>query len=208
MTNRTPPYEPSQAGTSGTSGTAGATATAAGVSQGPPTGPTGINPAGPHVHRSGSTGSFDARNQAGNADYRAALEQAERLVAQTTTRLAAEEARASALDHQQVQAMQAQGPSVLAALDSQSTNKVPRWGAAAGDFSAELWLNQVRMLQTMNKWTDEQTKEACFLSMEGAAATWKQAVLRDEGPNALATFDAFKEAFLKRSSGSRQRRPA
>ena len=34
--------------------------------------------------------------------------------------------------------------------------------------------------------------------MEGAAATWKQAVLRDEGPNALGTFDAFKEAFLKR----------
>ena len=85
------------------------------------------------MHRSGSTGSFDARNQASNADYRTALEQAERLVAQTTTRLAAEEARATALD-QQVQAMQAQGPSVLAALDSQSTNKVPRWGAAAGDF--------------------------------------------------------------------------
>ena len=39
---------------------------------------------------------------------RAALEDAERLVAQTTTRLAAEEARATALD-QQVQAMQAQG---------------------------------------------------------------------------------------------------
>ena len=58
--------------------------------------------------------------------------------------------------------MQAQGPSVLAALDSQSTNKVPRWGVAAGDFSAELGFNQVRMLQTMNKWTDEQTKEACF----------------------------------------------
>ena len=34
--------------------------------------------------------------------------------------------------------------------------------------------------------------------MEGADATRKQAVLRDEGPNALATFDAFKEAFLKR----------
>ena len=50
----------------------------------------------------------------------------------------------------------------------------------------------------MNKWTEEQTKEACFLSMEGAAATWKQATLRDEGPNALATFPIFKEAFLKR----------
>jgi len=193
MTNRTPPNEPNpQAGTSGA-----ATAGTSGTSQGPPTGPRGFNPPGPHIHRSGSTGSFDARTEAAAADYRAALEQAERLVAQTTTQLAAQEARAAALD-QQVQAMQAQGPSVLAALDSQSTNKVPRWGAAAGDFSAELWLNQVRMLQTMNKWTDEQTKEACFLSMEGAAATWKQAVLRDEGPNALATFDAFREAFLKR----------
>ena len=67
----------------------------------------------------------------------AALENAERLVAQTTTRLAVEEARAMALD-QQVQAMQAQGPSILAALDSQITNKVPRWGGAPGDFSAEL----------------------------------------------------------------------
>ena len=28
--------------------------------------------------------------------------------------------------------MQAQGPSEPAALDSQSTNKVPRWGAAVG----------------------------------------------------------------------------
>ena len=80
--------------------------------------------------------------------------------------------------------MQAQGPSILAALDSQTTNKVPRWGGAPGDFSAELWLNQVEMLRTMNKWTEEQTMEACFLSMEGAAATWKQATLRDEGANA------------------------
>ena len=94
--------------------------------------------------------------------------------------------------------MQAQGPSILAALDSQTTNKVPRWGGAPGDFSAELWLNQVEMLRTMNKWTEEQTKEACFLSMEGAAATWKQATLRDEGPDALATLTQFKEAFLKR----------
>ena len=91
-----------------------------------------------------------------------------------------------------------QGPSILVALDSQITNKVPRWGGAPGDFSAELWLNQVKMLRTMNKWTKEQTKEACFLSMEGAAALWKHATLRDEGPDALATLAQFKEAFLKR----------
>ena len=88
----------------------------------PPTNPRGQNPAGPFVDR-----------QRGE-DVRAALENEERLVAQTTTRLAAEEARATALD-QQVQAMQAQGPSILAALDSQTTNKVPRWGGALGDFS-------------------------------------------------------------------------
>ena len=76
-------------------------------------------------------------------DVRAALADIERLVAQTTTRLAAEEARAMALD-QQVQVMQAQGPSILAALDSQTTSNVPRWGASTGDFSAELWLNQLR----------------------------------------------------------------
>ena len=34
--------------------------------------------------------------------------------------------------------------------------------------------------------------------MEGAAATWKQATLRDKGTDALATFALFKEAFLKR----------
>ena len=129
-------------------------------------------------------------------DVRAALENAKRLVAQTNLRRAAEEARATALD-QQAQAMQAQGPSILAALDSQTTNKVPRWGGAPGDFSAELWLNQVETLRTMNKWTEEQTKEACFLSTEGAAATWKQATLRDEGPDALATLALFKESFLK-----------
>ena len=50
----------------------------------------------------------------------------------------------------------------------------------------------------MNKWMEEQTKEACFLSMEGATATWNQAMLQDEGPKALATFAKFKEAFLKR----------
>ena len=109
----------------------------------------GQNPAGPLVVR-----------QRGE-DVRAALENAERLVAQTTRRLAAEEARATALDLQ-VQAMQAQGPSILAALDSQTTNKVPRWGGAPGEFSAELWLNQVKMLRTMNKLTEEQIKEACF----------------------------------------------
>ena len=37
----------------------------------------------------------------------------------------------------------------------------------------------------------EQTKEAYFLSMEGAAATWKQAILRDKGPDALATLAQF-----------------
>ena len=99
---------------------------AAGGANGPPTNPRGQNPVGPIVNR--------------GDDVRAALKTAERLVAQTATRLAAEEATATALD-QQVQAMQAQGPSILAALDSQTTNKVPRWGASTGDFSAELWLN-------------------------------------------------------------------
>ena len=180
--NRTPPNGTQVGGAAG--GTAdGATGGATGGTAGPPTNPRGQNPVGPLVNR--------------GEDVRAALETAERLVAQTTTRLAAEEARATALD-QQVQAMQAQGPSILAALDSQTTNKVPRWSGAKGDFSAELWLNQVEMLRTMNKWTEEQTKEACFLSLEGAAATWKQATLRDEGPNALETFPVFKEAFLKR----------
>ena len=68
---------------------------AAGGSDGPPTNPRGQNPTGPFVNR--------------GEDVRAALENAERLVAETTTRLAAEEARATALD-QQVQAMQASGP--------------------------------------------------------------------------------------------------
>ena len=53
-------------------------------------------------------------------------------------------------------------PIILAALDSQTTNKVPRWSGAQGDFSAELWLNQVKMLRTMNKWSEEQTKD-CLL---------------------------------------------
>ena len=88
---------------------------AAGGSDGPPTNTRGQNPTGPFVSR--------------GEDVRAALENAERLGAQTTTRLAGEEARATALD-QQVQAVQAQGPSILAALDSQTTNKVPRWGGA------------------------------------------------------------------------------
>ena len=170
--NRTPPNGTQVGGAAG-GAAGGATGGATGGADGPPTNPRGQNPQGPIANR--------------GEDVRAALETAERLVAQTTTRLAAEEARATALD-QQVQAMQAQGPSILAALDSQTTNKVPRWSGAQGDFSAELWLNQVEMLRTMNKWTEEQTKEACFLSMEGAAATWKQATLRDEGPNALATF--------------------
>ena len=144
--NRTPPNETKARGAAG--GTAeGATGGATGGSAGPPTNPRGQIPMGPLVNR--------------GEDVRAALETAERLVAQTTTRLAAEEARATALD-QQVQAMQAQGPSILAALDSQTTNKVPRWSGAQGDFSAELWLNQVEMLRTMNKGSKEQTKD-CLL---------------------------------------------
>ena len=81
--NRTPPGETA----------AGATAGANGADS-PPTGARGLNPTGPFIQR--------------GEDIRAALEDAERLVAQTTTRLAAEEARATAL-YQQVQAMQAQG---------------------------------------------------------------------------------------------------
>ena len=49
----------------------------------------------------------------------------------------------------------------------------------------------------MIKWTEKQTKEACFLSLEGAVATWQQATLRDEGQDALATLARLKEAFLK-----------
>ena len=112
--------------------------------------------------------------QRNDEDVRTALVDAEQLVSQTTTRLAAEEARSIALD-QQVQAMQGQGPSIL----------------------AELWLNYVEMVRTMNTWTGEQTKEAYFLSMEGATTTCKQATLQDEGPEVLATLAQFKEAFLK-----------
>ena len=97
-TARTPPTQEQAAGG------------AAGGADAPPTNPRGQNLPGPFVNR--------------GEDVRAALENAERLVAQTTTRLAAEEARATALD-QQVQAMQAQGPSILAGLDSKKTNKVP-----------------------------------------------------------------------------------
>ena len=108
--NRTPPNG-TQAGGAAGGAVGGATGGATGGADGPPTNPRGQNPQGPIVNR--------------GEDVRAALETAERLVAQTTTRLAAEEARAIALD-QQVQAMQAQGPSILAALDSQTTNKVER----------------------------------------------------------------------------------
>ena len=169
-TARTPPPNDSDP-ESRTSG--GATGGFSGVDP-LPTNPRGQNPAGLFINR--QMGRMDT-------DVRAALENAERLVVQTTTRLAAEEARVMALD-QQMQAMQAQGPSILAALDSQTTNKVLRWGGAPGDFSVELWLNQVEMLRTMNKWTAEQTKKACFLSMEDTAAIWKQATLRAKGPDA------------------------
>ena len=114
--NRTPPNG-TQAGGAAGGAADGAVGGATGGTAGPPTNPRGQNPVGPLVNR--------------GEDVRAALETAERLVAQTTTRLAAEEARATALD-QQVQAMQAQGPSILAALDSQTTNKVPRWSGAQG----------------------------------------------------------------------------
>ena len=97
-TNRTPPN-----GTQAGGATGGAAGGATGGAELPPINPRGHNPQVPIVNR--------------GDDVRAALETAERLVAQTTTRLAAEEARAAALD-QQVQAMQAQGPSILAALDS------------------------------------------------------------------------------------------
>ena len=55
----------------------------------PPTSPRGQNPVGPFINR--QTGRVDN-------DVRAALEKEERLVAQTTTRLVAKEARATALD--------------------------------------------------------------------------------------------------------------
>ena len=113
-TARTPP----PADTDPDSGTPGGATGGFNGKDPPPTNPRGQNPAGSLINR--QTGRMD-----NNA--RAALENAERLVAQTT-RLAAEEARAMALD-QQVQAMQAQGPSILAALALQTTNKVPRWEA-------------------------------------------------------------------------------
>ena len=81
-TARTPPPEQQDGGGAG----AGAAA--------PPMNPRGHNPTGPFVNR--------------GEDVRAALENAERLVAQTTTQLAAEEARATALD-QQVQAIHPRG---------------------------------------------------------------------------------------------------
>ena len=151
--NRTPPNG-TQAGGAAGRAAGGAAGGATGGADGPPTNPRGQNPQGPIVNR--------------GEDVRAALENAERLVAQTTTRLAAEEARAIALD-QQVQAMQAQGPSILAALDSQTTNKVPRWSGAQGDFSAELWLNQVEMLRTCLLYTSPSPRDLSTSRMPSSA---------------------------------------
>ena len=122
-TARTPPPNDTDPDLGTQGGAAGGATSGFNGTDPPPTNPRGQNPPGPLINR--QTGRMDN-------DVRAALENAERLVAQTTTRLAAEEARAMALD-QQVQAMQAQGPSILAALNSQTTNKVPRWGGAPGD---------------------------------------------------------------------------
>ena len=145
----------------------------------------------------GSSGLGSTRAQT-DANLKKQLEEAEKLVAQGATRLAGEEARADVLQ-QQLQDMQAQqAPSVIAALDAQTSNKIPKWSASQSDFSAEMWMTQVKLLRTVNKWSADQTKEACYLSLEGSAAIWKQAKIREEGEASLATFELFEAAFLKR----------
>jgi len=134
----------------------------------------------------------------GDQDLRARLQAAEDGLAEGATARAALLGQNEALTDE-VRELQAQAaPTVLAALDAQSSNKVPRWGASSSDFSAEMWIGQVEMLRTVNKWSGEQTREACFLSLEGSAAIWKQAKVLEEGAASLDSFEKFKTEFLKR----------
>ena len=77
----------------------------------------------------GSRGLGATRAQT-DANLKKQLEEAEKLVAQGATRLAGEEARVDVLQ-QQLQDIQAQqAPSVIAALDAQTSNKIPKWSAS------------------------------------------------------------------------------
>ena len=100
----------------------------------------------------GSRGLGATRAQT-DANLKKQLEEAEKLVALGATRLAGEEARVDVLQ-QQLQDIQAQqAPSVIAALDAQTSNKIPKWSASQADFSAEMWMTQVKLLRTVNKWS-------------------------------------------------------
>jgi len=107
--------------------------------------------------------------------------------------LAAERARVADLD---------QSGAIVAAIDGQKAGTVPAWSEKSTDISAELWIGQVERLQTVNKWTDEQTLNACYLSLYGKAATWYEAANRED-KTSLDTLAKFKDKFLERFQKSR-----
>ena len=89
-------------------------------------------------------------------------------------------------------------PAALAAIENVAPNKVPFWAGGPSDSPADVWTSQVVKLRGINRWSEAQTLDAIYLSLQGPAAEWYKAIVRDEGFEVINTFERFQEHFLER----------
>ena len=94
--------------------------------------------------------------------------------------------------------MQNNQPGAVAAIENIAPNKVPFWSGGPSDSPADVWTMQVAKLRGINRWTEAQTLDAIYLSLQGPAGEWYKAIVRDEGFVVINTFDKFQERFLSR----------
>jgi hypothetical protein len=80
----------------------------------------------------------------------------------------------------------------MAAIENVAPNKVPFWAGTPSDPPADVWMAQVTKLRGINKWSENQTLDAIYLSLQGPAAKWYKALVQDETYSQIGTLPGHK----------------
>ena len=87
-------------------------------------------------------------------------------------------------------------PADMAAIKNIAPNKVPFWPGSPSDPQADVWIAQVTKLRGINKWSENQTLDAIYLSLQGPVAKWYKALVQDKTYSQIDNFEKFQDHFL------------
>jgi len=87
-------------------------------------------------------------------------------------------------------------PTVIAAVEGGTTNKMPKFVGKSARETAEHWLETLRSLKELHKWNDQQTMKVVQMSLTEDAAEWRKSMQRRGEP--FAGLEDFEAKFLDR----------